>query len=148
MRTASHRAIVPEELEQCTVKFVRSRLGRDIDLRRSAPELGRKNPGLNLELLQRVDRGKHDICIEVDIGILDAVERKVVELAPLARNRNVLLRARSSLAVISLACSIESIADVGAERDKLKEVAPVKRHLDDTPVLDDSSDRSVFRRNQ
>src|SRR5207244_3083828 len=72
--------VVAEELEQGSVDLVRSRLRRNIDLGGGAPELGRKDSGLDLELLQSVDRGQEDVGVEVHVGVLHAVQREVIEL--------------------------------------------------------------------
>src|SRR5262249_37743916 len=74
--------VVAQELEKGSVELIRSRLGRNIDLRGSTPELRWKDSSLDLELLQRIDRRQEDIAVEVHIRILDAVQGKVVELAP------------------------------------------------------------------
>src|SRR5436309_12046910 len=140
--------VVAEELEHRPMELVRSRLGRNIDLRGGAPELGRKDSGLDLELLQRVDRWQENIGVEVDVRILHAIQGEVVELASLARDRNILLSARPALTLIGDGGIRESIAHIGTQRDKLKEVAPVKRHVDDALVLNNSSDRRILRRDK
>src|SRR5438093_1089989 len=137
--------VIAKELEQCSVKLICSGLGRNIDLGCGAPELGRKDSGLNLELLQRIDRWQEDIGVEVHVGILHAVQGEVVELAALARDRNVLLSALSPLASNGLSGIRESIAHVRTQRDKLKKVAAVEWHLHDALVFDHCPDRRVFR---
>src|SRR3989449_8327718 len=114
--------VVAKELEHRSVKLVCSGLGQNIDLRCGAPELGRKDSGLNLELLQRIDRWQEDIGVEVHVGILHAVEGEVVELAPLARDRNVLLSALSPLASSGFCGIRESQTHVRTQRDKLEDV--------------------------
>ena len=84
--------VVAEELEQRSVIVVGARLGGDVDLCRLAAELGRIDAGLNLELLQRVDGRLDDVGVEVRVGVVDAVEREVVEVAALAGDRDVLVR--------------------------------------------------------
>ncbi len=140
--------VVAEELEHRPMELVRSRLGRNIDLRGGAPELGRKDSGLDLELLQRVDRWQENISVEVDVRILHAIQGEVVELASLASDRNILLSARPALTLIGDGGIRESIAHVGTERDKLEEVAAIQRHVDDTLILDDGPHRRVLRRDQ
>ena len=130
------------------MKLVCSGLGQNIDLRCGAPELGRKDSGLNLELLQCIDGWQEDIGVEVHVGILHAVEGEVVELAPLAGDRNVLLSALSPLASSGLCGIRESVAHVRTQRDKLEEVASVQRHFHDAPVFNDRSDRRVLRRDE
>jgi hypothetical protein len=71
------------EFEHGSVEAVRARFGDDVDLTRATSEFGRVNAGLDLELLQRIDRWQEDIGVEVDVGVVDAVQRVVVELAPL-----------------------------------------------------------------
>src|SRR5438552_15454288 len=126
--------VIAKELEHRSVELVCSGLGRNVDLRCGAPELGWKDSSLDLELLQRIDGWQEDISVEVHVGILHAVQGEVVELAPLARNRNVLLSARAPLASSGLSGIRESIAHVGTQRDKLEKVAPVQRHVDNTLV--------------
>jgi hypothetical protein len=46
---------------------------------------------------------QEDIGVEVHVGVVHAVERVVVELAPLAGDRDLLVGARTALAVASLA---------------------------------------------
>src|SRR5262249_52025862 len=140
--------VIAKELEQRSVKLVCSGLGRHIDLRCGAPEFGRKDSGLNLELLQRIDRWQEDIGVEVHVGILHAVEREVVELAALASDRNVLLSALAPLPSNGLSGIRESVAYVGAHRDKLQEVASVQRHFHDLFVFDHCPDRRVLCRNE
>src|SRR5438093_3918901 len=137
--------VVAKELEHRSVKLVCPGLGRNIDLRRGAPELGRKDSSLNLELLQRIDGWQEDIGVEIHVGILHAVQGEVVELAALARDRNVLLGALSPLPSNGLSGIREAVAYVGAHRDKLQEVASVQRHFHDLLVFDHCPDRRVLR---
>ena len=87
------------ELEDGAMKGVRARLGDDVHLSRGASELGRVDAGLHLEFFQRVHRWEEDVGVEVDVGVVDAVERVVVELAPLAGNRNLLVGPRPALSI-------------------------------------------------
>src|SRR5439155_3970081 len=80
--------------------------------------------------------------------ILHAVQGEVVELAPLDRDRNVLLSALSPLASNGLCGIRESVAHVRTQGDKLEEVASVQRHFHDAPVFNDRSDRRVLRRDE
>src|SRR5881409_1096472 len=54
--------VIAKELEHGSVKLFCSGLGQNIDLRRGAPELGRKDSSLNLELLERIDGWQEDIA--------------------------------------------------------------------------------------
>ena len=76
--------VVAQEFEDRAVEFVRPSSRRDIDLSGGLAELGRVDTGLDLELLQGVNRRTHDERIEVRIGVLDAVQREAVVLLPLA----------------------------------------------------------------
>src|SRR2546425_2623248 len=71
--------IVAEEFEQGAMICVAAGLGEHVDLRALMPELRGVNTGLNFELLNGVNRGKHDIGIEIWVGVIDAVEGVVVE---------------------------------------------------------------------
>ena len=103
---------------------------------------------MHFEFLESVNRGQDHVRVEVDIRILHAVQREVIERAPLACDSDVLRCARPTLALILLTGAGEPIAHVGTERRKLEEVASVERHLDDALILDDRSDRRVFRRDE
>ena len=69
--------IVSKKLERGAVILVGAGLGRDVDLPGGASELGRVDAGLHLELLERIHRRQHDVQIEIDIGVRDAVQRVV-----------------------------------------------------------------------
>src|SRR6185436_16361109 len=77
----------------------------------------------------RVNRWKDEISVEVDLGVVDPVEREIVPLAPVARNRDLLRRAVSSKPRARLAAVTEARRDVRAQRDELQEVAPVEPML-------------------
>src|SRR5690606_14208890 len=94
--------VVTQELVDRTVELVGSRLGRHDDLRRSLAVLSRVDAGLNLELLDRVDRGPNDEGVEVRIRVLHAVQRVAVELLALAGDRNRLISPLAALATIGL----------------------------------------------
>ena len=130
------------------MELVRAGLGDDVHLAGRAAELGRVDAGLHLELFERVDRRQQNIRVEVDVGVVRAVERVVVELAPLPGDRDLLVGARAALPVAGLPGARELGAHVRAERDERQEVAAVQRQLDDAPVLDDRADRRVFGRDQ
>src|SRR5690606_9911440 len=67
--------VVAQELVNRAVELVGSRLGGHDDLRGGLAVLGRVDAGLNLELLDRVDRRTNDEGVEVRIGVLHAVQR-------------------------------------------------------------------------
>src|SRR5262245_37730584 len=52
---------------------------KHVDLRALMSELRGVNTGLNVELLNGVNRGQDDIGIEIWVGVVDAVEGVVVE---------------------------------------------------------------------
>ena len=76
--------IVAVEFEHGSVQAVRARFRDHVHLARPTPEFGGVDAGLHLELFERVDRRQEDIGVEVDVGVVDAVERVVVEFAALA----------------------------------------------------------------
>ena len=91
--------IVAVELEQGSVECVRARFRDHVHLARPTAEFGGIHAGLHLEFLERVDRRQEDIGVEVDVGVVHAVERVEVELAALPRNRELLVGARAALAI-------------------------------------------------
>ena len=131
------------EFEHRAVQAVRARLRDHVHLARLAPEFGGVDAGLHLEFFERVDRRQEDVGVEVDVGVVDAVERVVVEFAALPRNRQLLVGARAALAVARLAGAGKLGADVRAQRDQLEIVSAVERQLDDAPVLDDGADGRI-----
>ena len=124
--------------------LVAAGLGEHVDLGGVAPELGRVNAGLHLELLQRVDRGQDHVGVEVGVGILDAVQREVVEHDALSGHRDRLVGAVAALARAGLAGGRRDGGDVGRERDQLQIVAAVERQFDDALVLDHGTDGGVL----
>src|SRR6266705_1401628 len=73
------QGIVAEEFEQRAMIGVAAGLGEHVDLCALVPELRGVNTELNFELLNGVNGGKDDIGIEIRVGVIDAVERVVVE---------------------------------------------------------------------
>src|SRR2546425_1878299 len=71
--------IVAEEFEQGAMICVAAGLGEHVDLRALMPKLCGVHTDLNFKLLNGVNGGKHDIRIEIRIGVIDAIERVVVE---------------------------------------------------------------------
>ena len=140
--------VVAVELEHGAVEGIRARLGDDVHLAGGASELGRVDAGLHLEFFERVNRRQEDVGVEVDVGVVDAVERVVVELAPLAGDGNLLVGARAALSIAGLPGAGEPGADVRAQRDEAEIVAAVQRQLDDAPVLDDGADRRILGRDE
>ena len=104
--------VVAVEFEERAVELVCPRLGRDVNLARRPPELGREDAGLHLELLQRVDRRQDHVGVEVHIGVLDPVEREAVEHAPLPGDRDVLGRAGPPLSGPGLTRALKARAHV------------------------------------
>ncbi len=123
--------------------LIGTRLREHIDLRDFAAEFRRIYARLHLELLQRVNRGQNHERIEIRVGVLDAVQRVVIEIRALPRHRDGLAGTNAALpcACLSLAC--ESGGHVRRQRHQLKVIAPVQRQFDDAPVLDDGADRCI-----
>ena len=94
-------------------KAVRARLGDDVHLTGGTSELGRVDAGLDLEFLERIDRRQEDIGVEIDVGVVHAVQRVVVELAPLARDRELLVGARAALPIAGLTGTANSALTFG-----------------------------------
>ena len=137
--------VVAVEFEHGAMEGVRARLGDDVHLAGGAAELGRIDAGLHLEFLERVNRRQEDVGVEIDVGVVHAVERVVVELAPLTRDGDLLVGTRAALAIAGLAGAGEPGADVRAQRNQAEVVATVQRQLDDPPILDDRPDRRIRR---
>src|SRR6266404_8001528 len=93
----SVQGIVAEEFEQGTMIGVAAGLGEHVDLRALMPELRGVNAELNFKLLNGVNGGKDDISIEIRVGVIDAVERVVVEHDALPPRRYGLLGAVATL---------------------------------------------------
>ena len=136
--------VVAEELEERAVILVRAGLGQHVDLGGLAAELGRIDAGLHLEFLQRVDRRHDHEGVEIRVGVLDAIERVVVEVGALAGHRNGLGRADAALPRAGLPLTREAGRDVRRQRNQLQIVAPVQRQFHDALVLDDRADGRVF----
>ena len=118
-------------------------LGEHVDLRGLPSEFRGIDTGLHLELLQCVDRRHHDERIEIRVGILDAVQRVVIKISALPRDRDGLAGTNPALPCACLPLSRESGGDVWRQRHQLKVIAAVQRQLDDAPVLDDGADRCI-----
>ena len=72
---------VAEKLEEAAVKPVSAAFQNHVDLGAAAvPELGRVVAGLNLELLNGVDRRQSHILVDVGIVVVHAVKQEVVRL--------------------------------------------------------------------
>src|SRR2546427_5432335 len=97
------QGIVAEEFEQGAMIGVAAGLGEHVDLRALMPELRGVNTELNFEFLNGVNGRKDDIAIEIRVGVIDAVERVVVEHDALAARRYGLLGAVATLAGIGFA---------------------------------------------
>ena len=79
-------------------------------------ELGRVDAGLNLELLQRVDRRQDGVSVEIHIGVVNSIQREIVEILPLAGNRYLLFTARAAHTPADRACVSEADVHIGAYR--------------------------------
>ena len=67
------------------MKLVRPRLGRDVDLCNGPAVFGVEQPRLDFELADGVERQQH-VAVEIQVGVLDPVERVVVEMDALPRD--------------------------------------------------------------
>ena len=75
--------VVADKFEERAVQVVRPRLGDHVHLARLAPEFGGVDAGLHFEFFERVHRRQKDIRVEVDVGVVHAVQRVVVEFPAL-----------------------------------------------------------------
>src|SRR5262245_41263592 len=124
---------------------IRAGFGDDVHLAGGAAELRRIDAGLYFEFLERVDGRQEDVGVEIDVGVVDAVERVVIELAPLARDGDLLVGTRAPLAITGLPGAREPGADVRAEGDEAEVVAAIQRQFNDPTILDDGADRRIRR---
>ena len=120
---------------------VAARLGDDVHLCALMPELGRVDARLDLEFLDRIDRGQRDVVVEVRVDVTDAVERVVVEEDPLPAGGDGLLSAVAALPGGRLPRAGRGRVDVGRQRDEIQVLAPVQRQLGHDLVLDDGAER-------
>ena len=72
------------ELEDRAVQLVGARLRRGVDLRDRPAVLRVEQAGEDVELLQRVHRRQQHVGVEVQVGVLDPVQRVVVVVDALA----------------------------------------------------------------
>ena len=120
--------------------LIRAAPGDHVHLAHVVAELGRVGARLHLEFLERIDRRLEQVGAVVRIGILDAVERVVVELQPLARD--VQLKVAAVPAPARLRDRIRGAirCRTGYQRRQLQVVASVERQFLNAPVLDDRAD--------
>src|SRR5262249_42042058 len=123
----SVHAFVAKEFEQRAMICIAARLREDVHLSALVPEFRRVNADLNFKLLNRINRGKRDICIEVWVSIIDAVERVVVEHDALPARGNGLAGAIAALAGARLPCRRREYVHVGRKRDQVQVLAAVER---------------------
>src|SRR4030095_9037064 len=109
---------VSEEFEERAMICVAAGFGEHVDLSALMPELRGENADLNLELLNRINRGKRDIRIEVRVGVIDAVERVVVEHDALPARRYRLGGAVATLPRTGLPRGRRQSVHVRRERNK------------------------------
>ena len=122
------------------MELVRARLRGGVDLRNRAAVLGVEEPGFDLEFLQRVHRRQQHVAVEVQIGVLDPVERVVVVVHPLPADVEREAVALAAHALPALARRRTVGGGAGREGRELQVVASVERQLDDRAVLDDRPD--------
>src|SRR5262249_52247965 len=98
------------------MKGIRARFGRGVDLRGGAAKLRGRNSGLDVELVQGIDRRPDDVGIKVNVSVFHSVERVIVVLQTLPGNR---IRFGSPLATLyaGAAASATFGGDVRAESD-------------------------------
>ncbi len=136
---------VAHELEHGSMEGVRARFGARVDLRDRTAELGAEDARLDLELLERIDRRQQHVAVEVEVGVLDAVERVVVVVDALAGDVQRKAVPLAAHALLSLCRRRTVRRGARNQRGQLQVVAAVQRQLDDAAVLDDRADRRVFR---
>ena len=113
----------------CSVILIAAALRDHVDLRRVVAVLGRIDAGLHLHFLNGVDRGLHDIAVEIHVSIVNAIERVVIEHDARAAHRNGLAGAGAALTRDGLALGRRNYVRVRRDRDHVQVVSVVHRHL-------------------
>ena len=90
------RVVVAQEVEPGAVIIVGAALGDHVDLGRVVTVLGGIDAGLHLHFLDGVDGGLDHKGVEVHVGVVDAIERVVVEHDARAAHRDALVGAGAS----------------------------------------------------
>src|ERR1041385_3309703 len=116
----SVQSVVADEFEQRAVISVAAGLGEHVDLSALMPELRGVNTDLNFELLNSVNGGKDDIGIEIRVGVIDAIQRVVVEHNALTASGYRLLGAIAALPRIGLVRVGREGVRVGRHGDQIQ----------------------------
>ena len=123
---------------------VPSRLGEYVHLCALVAKFGWIGSCLDFEFLNRIDRGKHDIGIEIGIGIVDTVQGVIVEHDPLATGRDRLSGALSALPRCRLTSSGRKRVYVRRECDQVQILTAVQRQFGNDFVLQDGTNSGVI----
>ncbi len=108
-------------------------------------ELGRVDAGLDLELLNRIDRRQGDVVVEVRVRVTDAVERVVVEEDALTTGGDGLRGALAAKSGARLPRRGREHVDVGRDGDQIQVLSAVQRQLGHDLVLDHRTERGALR---
>src|SRR5437016_1524514 len=122
----SVQGIVAEEFEQGAMIRIATGFREHVDLGALMPELGGINTDSNFELLNGLDRGKHDIGIEIRVGVVDAVEGVVVEHDALPAGGYGLGGAVAALPGPGLTSRRRERVHIGRQPDKAQVLAPFR----------------------
>src|SRR5690349_22592217 len=98
----SVQRVIAKEFEQTPMICIAARLGEDVHLSALMPEFRGVNADLNFKFLNRINRGKGNIGIEVRVSVIDTVERVVIEHDSLPARRYGLAGAVAALSGASL----------------------------------------------
>jgi hypothetical protein len=107
-------------------------------------EFGGIHACLHFEFLQRIDRRKDDVRVEIGIGVAYAVERVIVIHDAMSAGRDRLVGAVAALPRPRLTGGRRKIAHVGSHRHQTQVIAPVERELYDSLVFDHAANGRVF----
>ena len=110
----------------------------------STAELRRVDARLDLEFPNGIHRGANHKSVEVDVGILDAVQGEAVELLPLPCDRDRLVGAVAALAAVRLAVGAHLRGDVRTQLDERKKVSTIERKVNNSSVFDHRAHRGAF----
>src|SRR5262249_45341908 len=129
--------IITIELVGCAVKLIGSGFGDQVDLTAcSFSKLGRVVAGLDLELLENVDRGpKVEQVIEL-IAINGSIQQKAILLRPRSCDRDAASRPSPISAVACI--------DTGHQRRQLDEVPSVQRQVHNLLPVHNSPHRGLL----
>ena len=108
------------------------------------PILRRVNASLDLKLLNGVDGGQGDVCVEVYVGVIDAIQRVVIKEDPLSAGGNRLVGAITTLTRACLPGRRRQYIHVRGKRYQVQVLAAVQRKFGNDLVVDHRAKRRIL----